>query len=431
MKTSSRLLSGLAVLLLSGSAWAASASLYSFPEYSAYTATVLGTPPELQAEMPAYDELPLKNYDLTVYPDREVPEVFWYDRELHFSLAAQEGPAPLVFAIAGTGASANSGKMRILQRALHGAGFHVLSVPSPTHANFTTAASSTQVPGNPEVDAHDLYRVMELAYAQVADRVEVESFNLVGYSLGGLQAPFVTRVDDDKKSFGFKRVLMINPPVSLFDSVEKLDGIVEASGMLEPERFRAFRDDLFRNLSEVYQTSDAVSFAGHEFLYQVYREKGPTDDQLATLIGIGFRMSSANMVFVTDVLTHANYIRPANLELTTGTSLTDFGKVAVQTSFVDYFNDLYAPFYRQRETGVTDRQLIDQASLKAIESTLRDDRRIGMLHNADDIIMLPGQVDYLEGLLGERAVIYPFGGHCGNMDHRDNVAAMVAWLRGK
>ena len=44
---------------------------------------------------------------------------------------------------------------------------------------------------------------------------------------------------------------------------------------------------------------------------------------------------------------------------------------------------------------------------------------------------LPGQVDYLAGLLGDRALIFPFGGHCGNMDHRDNVAAMVDWLRGE
>jgi hypothetical protein len=431
MKRTGTILVGVAALLLAGGSWAKEAELYSFPEYSAYAATVLGTPPELQAEMPDHDELPLRNFNLTVFPERKVPEIFWYDSQLRFSLVAQRGPAPLVFAIAGTGADANSGKMRILQRALHGAGFHVLSVPSPTHSNFNTAASSTQMPGNPEVDAVDLYRVMEMAYARVADRIEVESFSLVGYSLGGLQAPFVTRIDDKRKSFDFKRVLMINPPVSLFDSVELLDGIVERTGLLEPERFRAYRDDLFRRLSEVYQGSDAVSFIGEEFLYQAYRELRPTDAQLAALIGLAFRISSGNMVFVSDVLTKANFIRPVNLRLTTATSLTDFGKIAMRTSFVDYFEYLYAPYYRVRQTGASDRDLIDQASLTAIESTLRDDPRIGMLHNADDIIMLPGQVDYLAGLLGDRALIFPFGGHCGNMDHRDNVAAMVAWLRGE
>lgn len=422
---------GLAALLLAGSAWAGKVAMYPFPEYSDYAATVLGTPPELQAEMPAYDELPVKNYRITVFPDREVPEVFWYDRKLHFSLLAQKGKAPLVFAIAGTGGSANTGKMRVLQRALYGAGFHVISLPSPTHANFLTAASSTRHVGNPDDDARDLYAVMKLAYARVADRVDVDGFALVGYSLGGLQTPFVLRVDDEQKAFNFRRALMINPPVSLFDSVEKLDAIFEKSGLSDPARYRAFRDDMFDNLSDVYRGSDTVTFSGQEFLFQVYREKGPTDETLAALVALAFRISSGNLAFVTDVLNKANYIVPAAYQLTSTTRLTDYGKVAFRTSFTDYFADLYAPYYRQRRPGVSDRELVEEASLKSLEATLRNDARIGMLHNADDIIMLPGQVDYLAGLLGDRATIYPFGGHCGNMDHRDNVAAMVKWLRGE
>ncbi|HEY5789498.1 MAG TPA: alpha/beta hydrolase [Gammaproteobacteria bacterium] len=421
---------GLAALLLAGGAWAAKVEMYSFPEYSDYAATVLGTPAPLQAEMPAYDGLPRKDYRITVFPGREVPEVFWYDRELQFSLLAQQGKAPLVFAIAGTGGSANGGKMRILQRALYGAGFHVISLPSPTHANFLTAASSTRHVGNPEDDARDLYTVMQLAYAKVAERVEVDGFALVGYSLGGLQTPFVLRVDDEQKQFNFRRALMINPPVSLFDSVGKLDAIFDRSGLGDPARYIAFRDEVFEALSDVYRGSDTISFSGQDFLYQVYREKGPSDETLAKLVALTFRISAGNLVFVTDVLNKSNYIVPAAYRLTSTTRLTDYAKVAFNTSFVRYFDDLYAPYYRQRKPGVSDRDLVDAASLKAIESTLRNDARLGMLHNADDIIMLPGQVDYLAGLLGDRATIYPFGGHCGNMDHRDNVAAMVKWLRG-
>jgi pimeloyl-ACP methyl ester carboxylesterase len=419
--------------LLFLTAWllAAAAHGYEFPHASPFVATVLGTPPALRAELPELRELPRRELSLTIYPEREVPEVFWYDRELRFSLVAQRGPAPLAFVIAGTGVSANSGKMPILQRALYGAGFHVLSLPSPTHANFVTAASSTHLPGHPETDAHDLYRAMELAYAHVAPGLEVDHFVLVGYSLGGLHAAFVTRVDDERKRFDFRRVLMINPPVSLFDSVARIDGMVESSGLLEPARYRAFSDDVFRQFSDIYRGSDAVSLTGEEFLFQAYREMQPSDATLAALIGLVFRFSSASMVFVSDVLTTANYIKPVNLELTPATSLTAFGKVAMEVSYVDYFNDLYAPYFRQRLPGVTDRELIDQASLRALEQTLRHDRRIGLLHNADDIVMLPGEVDYLAGLLGARAVIYPRGGHCGNLDHRDNVAAMVAWLRGE
>jgi len=48
------------------------------------------------------------------------------------------------------------------------------------------------------------------------------------------------------------------------------------------------------------------------------------------------------------------------------------------------------------------------------------------MHNADDIILEPGEIDFFTDVFGDRATIYPFGGHCGNMNYRDNVARMVA-----
>ena len=47
------------------------------------------------------------------------------------------------------------------------------------------------------------------------------------------------------------------------------------------------------------------------------------------------------------------------------------------------------------------------------------------MHNLDDIILEPGQIDFFPRVFGDRARIYPRGGHCGNMDFRDNVAHMV------
>ena len=45
--------------------------------------------------------------------------------------------------------------------------------------------------------------------------------------------------------------------------------------------------------------------------------------------------------------------------------------------------------------------------------------------NQDDIILGPGDIEYLQATLGDRAKIYPTGGHCGNMDYKDNVVDML------
>jgi hypothetical protein len=48
-----------------------------------------------------------------------------------------------------------------------------------------------------------------------------------------------------------------------------------------------------------------------------------------------------------------------------------------------------------------------------------------MMTNADDLILAPGEIEFLRDTFGERATIWPTGGHCGNMEQKDVVAFMV------
>ena len=47
------------------------------------------------------------------------------------------------------------------------------------------------------------------------------------------------------------------------------------------------------------------------------------------------------------------------------------------------------------------------------------------MHNEDDFLLAEGDLDYLRRVFGERARIYPKGGHSGNMDYKDNVAYLT------
>ncbi len=82
-----------------------------------------------------------------MFPDREVPGALWNFTDLRYSYLQQKGSAPLIFLIAGTGASFQSAKMKGMQKAFYQAGFHVISLSSPTHPNFIVAASTSGVPG--------------------------------------------------------------------------------------------------------------------------------------------------------------------------------------------------------------------------------------------------------------------------------------------
>ena len=71
-------------------------------------------------------------------------------------------------------------------------------------------------------------------------------------------------------------------------------------------------------------------------------------------------------------------------------------------------------------------QFIASMSLNSIEEYLKNTQKITMMGNVDDVILEPGEIEFFPRVFGDRATIYPYGGHCGNMNYRDNVAHMVA-----
>ena len=164
-------------------------------------------------------------------------------------------------------------------------------------------------------------------------------------------------------------------------------------------------------------------------MYRVYKKYPFRQDFLATLIGFVFRMSSSSLIFAADVMNGGGYIVPKHVGMSNSTSLTPYSMVLFRTAFTDYFHEYFYPYFREREPGLGEQELIDRLSLKNIDSYLRDTEKIGLMTNEDDIILAPGEIDYLRDVFGKRARIYPTGGHCGNMNHPVNVVDMVKFFK--
>jgi hypothetical protein len=67
--------------------------------------------------------------------------------------------------------------------------------------------------------------------------------------------------------------------------------------------------------------------------------------------------------------------------------------------------------------------------MRHIEDYLRSASKIGLMGNEDDLILSPEDLAFLKDVFGSRAQIYPYGGHCGNMSYRENVAYMLDFFR--
>ncbi len=423
-KISQGFLIGLCGLLLTSLA-SATVENYGYPITDRFVATVVGTPVDFEADLPK--SIPFKKRRIEIFPDRTLPDVLWYGKELIYSEALQKDEAPLIFLIAGTGASHNGGKNHNMARAFYQAGFHVVSISSPTYPNFVTAASKTGVVGHAEKDAEDLYRVMEMIWTRLDKKIDVSAFNVTGYSLGAFNAAFVSKLDEERKVFNFERVLLINPPVSIYNSISLLDRMIEniPGG---PDNFEAFFKELVEGFTKIYkQQDDAI---GGDFLYKVYEAMDLQNEQLAALIGTSFRLSSGSLVFTSDIVSDFGYVKPKGLALDRYSDLTEYQILVNRLGFTDYYHEFFYPYYREEYPDKSRDEFISAISLTKIADYLRSSQKITVMHNADDVILEPGEIDFFREVFGDRATIYPHGGHCGNMNYRDNVAHMVGTFTG-
>ncbi len=398
---------------------------YGYPIPGSYEATILGTPAKLMPDFPA--TISVRQLVLNVFPERKKPPIFYYDEGLRCTFAYQDHKAPLVFLIAGAGASDRSAKLIAMMKAFHQAGFHVITLPSPSHANFIISASQSRIPGDLTEDAADLYRVMETAWKQVAGDTLVSTFHLCGYSLGGSQAAFVAKLDEERRTFNFRKVLMINPAVSLYSSAGQIEELMkQIPGGAKKQGI--FFNKMLSKFSEFYRYGNYVAI-NDEFLYSIYTEKLFSREETAGLIGLTYRINLAGMIFSSDVMTNSGYVVPKNRVLKVSDSLSDYLQVSSHLSFFDYFNEYLLPYFQKQRPGLTRQAYIDSLSIKSIEGYLKSSDKFGVMANENDFILTAAELDYLRLLFGDRAKVYPRGGHLGNLEYKDNLAYMVAFFK--
>lgn len=403
---------------------------YGYPLTNPFEATIASTPPDLRPDLPDDEDIDQDVYTLNLHPEREftLPDNFWAVKKLHYRLARQDHAAPLIFLIAGTGAPYNSTINEFLKKLYYGAGYHVVQLSSPTSYDFMSSASRFATPGVSTEDAEDLYRVMQAIRAQQA-QLPVTDYYLTGYSLGALNAAFVSKLDETRRSFNFKKVLLLNPPVNLYTSISNLDKLVQTN-VKGINNTTTFYELVLAKLTRYFRQKGYIDL-NDALLFDFQQSKQHlTNEQMAMLIGTSFRFSSADIAFTSDLINRRGLIIPPKFPISEGTSLTPFLKRALQCDFDCYLTEQVIPMWRARTDGGSLLQLVDQVSLYALKDYLHSNTKIAVMHNADDVILGAGDLGFLRKTFGDRLTVYPYGGHCGNLNYRVNTDAMLEFFRG-
>jgi len=395
---------------------------------AALRATIFGTPPQDMASMPS--RVPLAEINIALPWSRPIPDVFWFDRKLRVWFSAQDKPAPLAIVISGTGNDGNTAKLSVLRSALYGAGYHVLTMPSPTFPGFIVSTSSTGVAGDLMQDGRDLYAAMQQIVAHLPRRVRITDVDVLGYSLGGANAAIVKSIAGKEGKLRIHRAVMINPPVNLFSSIGRLDELFALSIGSGDEGVERLYRRLYAELANLYRASDRVQI-DEDFILGAAATALKTDAEYSAAIALSFRINLEDMFFAGDLYAGTGVVVDPKHPPKVGDSLEETQRILRNKPFSEYFTKVFAPYYLKHRPNSTAASLIADNRLSIIGATLRNDADYYAQTNSDDLILNEQELAWLRDTLGSRIAVYDHGGHLGNVGERQQIADMLDMLAGR
>ena len=398
---------------------------YNFPIDDPYSATIIGSATMMTPGVS--ENIPLKVYEIQIKDKKEIPDVFWYASKFKFSFSKQKNKkAPLIFVLAGTGSDYSAIRVKFMQRIFHDAGYHTIAISSQMSQQFMISASTNAIPGMLIRDNEDIYKAMKLAYNKIKDQVDVTDFYIMGYSLGGANAAVLSYIDEKEKSFNFKRVFMVNPPVELYDSAVKLDKYLDDyTGGKSAGIERLLNTTLARVKGGL--TSEYANI-GADTIYEIVKGDILSEAEKKAYIGLAFRLTSTDLNFISDFITKSHIYTKNPEKVDKFTNMKEYFKAVNFATFEDYVNKIGFPYYKKYNKDFTIEDLKREASLRVIEDYLRTSPKIAAVTNADELILNEKDIDYLKDVFKDRLIIYPKGGHCGNMFYKENVDVMVKFI---
>ena len=398
---------------------------YNFPIEDPYSATIIGSATMMTPGVS--ENIPLKVYEIQIKDKKEIPDVFWYASKFKFSFSKQKNKkAPLIFVLAGTGSDYSATRVKFMQRIFHDAGYHTIAISSQMSQQFMISASTNAIPGMLIRDNEDIYKAMKLAYNKIKDQVDVTDFYIMGYSLGGANAAVLSYIDEKEKAFNFKRVFMVNPPVELYDSAVKLDKYLDDyTGGKSAGIERLLNTTLARVKGGL--TSEYANI-GADTIYEIVKGDILSEAEKKAYIGLAFRLTSTDLNFISDFITKSHIYTKNPEKVDKFTNMKEYFKAVNFATFEDYVNKIGFPYYKKYNKDFTIEDLKREASLRVIEDYLRTSPKIAAVTNADELILNEKDIDYLKDIFKDRLIIYPKGGHCGNMFYKENVDVMVKFI---
>lgn len=397
---------------------------YKFPMKNPYVATIVGSSKIMTEGIP--EEVPIKDFKVILERSKKVPPNMWFDKGFNFSLSKQKEKAPLIFILSGTGSAYNSIRTKNFQKIFYNAGYHVLTVTSVFNSNFILNVSNSQVPGVLIQDGLDLYNIMGDMLEKVTkeEKVEITDIYLMGYSMGATHSAVLSYLDSQGKDFNFKRVYMVNPSINIYYSATILDNML-AKNIENKDQIVDIIDEVVEVVKKNISPSDLQ--ITEEGIYSIFEKQELSNKEMERLIGLVFNLTSIDLNYIVDQINGTHVYSDTAPEKFS--KMYPYFRSINFANFSDYLNKLAYPYYLKLLGGdLTFNDIVKYGDLRIIKNYLEKEKKIVVVTNEDDFILSGRDKVFIRDVFKERSLIYPYGGHCGNMFYQTNVDKMLEFL---
>ena len=390
-----------------GLSWGSvSAQDYKYPYRDPYLATITTAVLNADGHTPGAKRQVVR---VPVLPGRNALPTLEGRGDLSVALYSQSRPAPLLFIVAGIGSNPYFGAATYFAGLFHQKGFHVAILPSPLSWNFALAASRSGAPGYVPEDARDLYVAMQktLEVLKTRSGLRITRIVFMGVSLGALEGAYLSVLDAKEGKLGIERYLLANPPADLTFAVRKLDEM----DALREKFGRAKSEGLMLKAMAVAEPFTEERRENPDFGKLVKGFAVFTNEELQFLIAGYLELVLPELVYVSEV------IQERNAGKVTSPGARKRIHDAKSFTFTEYSEKIGVPVWRV-QTGDPQadlESLTKRGSLAPILDELRGNPRVYIVHNADDFLAEGKSLAELKDAMGSRMVVYPYGGHLGNL----------------
>ncbi|MNK06304.1 Alpha/beta hydrolase family protein [compost metagenome] len=353
------------------------------------------------------------NDQILLLPKRGKVSLLEKASKLNFTYKLQsKKDAPLIFVLPGLGGDFRASGALFIAEKLFALGYSTVTLDNPFSWTFSVSGSRSGMPGYMVEDSRDLYQALLKINQKLKTQrgARPRAYALAGYSLGGLQSLFLKNIDRTEKHFNFSHVLTINPPLDLLHAVNQLDAMYVRGQSLSESR-KAY---VFTRLLDV--GGDVLAskkpFSGAQDLQNVFDRLHFNDSDLSYIVALSFRLSLKDVIFASQQVKDSGLLRNRVSEFYRNARYNEAGNIF----FADYMERFVFPRVKaQKDLDYSVSDLNEESSIYQFADLIRNDSGIFFVHSQDDFLLKNGDLAWAKDIFGPRALVFPYGGHCGAM----------------